>query len=787
MSTPPTPTAVHHFTDDEEEPRITEFHANSTPFPTIKLGAEYKSKGYITRTVFMGGNIKFAIEDVVVQPVSSARNSKYGVEYITISLPNNFINHLIQSTGSKIRHPTTKAGSTWFNVQIVADFGGCSMGESEIKVPMDVFRPGDGVGLVTRMLFNAYTSHHEDGGPSYIRFRLHDAEIMAFVNVSLPFPVRGAKTPTRLSPRKRSNYKTLYQFFERPTIAGETEQDETNTIKEEIFHQRSSSYRFNRLSKLTETRVMPSKQAYQCFDGDAPPRAEQEIWDGRAGTDLKRRRKNRNFASGASRCYLKTHQIRPDIANGDDLPKTTMVNLARPSTLRVHKSSLASATALLVLPAWRLGPHSSPSSVILLGPCVVVASATTTPLHAPLLPDTLPDTSSAAKSNTNTTTTSQPDSSSRHSSFLGLEIRRSKRKSFNSRIEVLPVACPPIPEWALQQRAGVIDKLTRQQVTARKGRLQTANANLGVRKRDSLHVPEDSTTQVDAWVSCFHRRLVVRHRPPRLGGELLHLRPTTPRPSSPTFDGSWLTTNTHNTTPKFSRLGFSSSGVALPVSAREHKRVTKASSSASIRSSFTLSSSSKEQRPSSPTPTVSRSSTSPSQSRNPSSQSRAETSSRSHSSSSNSQRKADPRLLHSPDFSNVYLLDSFPTSNSASEEEKGHIKCFSINSRLARMKSLKSLRAKGAKSSGDMRKTAMPNKGSADLAMMPKPGFYTEEGVRKAASVGDLGRGYTPTYGASVSSAQAAHPYAMKSAGTEQKQKMDASSQQKKGYDEAAI
>ncbi|TFK31311.1 hypothetical protein BDQ12DRAFT_694337 [Crucibulum laeve] len=511
----------------------------------------------------------------------------------------------------------------------------------------------------------------------------------------------------------------------------------------------------------------------------------------------------------------------------------------------------------------------------------------------------LPDASSTTNSNTNTTTTSQPDSPSRHSFFLGLEIRRSKRKSISSPIEVPPVACPPIPEWALQQRAGAIDKLTRPQATASKSRPQTANANLGVGKRDSLHVPVASGSRTarpksthgypassssSGWTSSSSigwgasvpsvPPLPSFARSPSPSGSSTSLSsskssrpssPTTPRPSSPTSNGSWLTSNTYDTTPKFSRLSLASSGVVLPVSAREHKRVTKASSSASIRSSITVSSSSKEKRPSSPTPTVSRSSTS-------SSQSRTETSSQSRSSSSNSVgERGDhtPSLTRSSSAASSYdedsllapppghasrspsiassdittivedeeeresggvssmgvLSDSNPNSNSTSEEEKGHMKRFSISSGLARMKSLKSLRAKGgAKSSGDLRKTAMPNKGSVDVAMMPKgsvdlgvarvsdesaqagvggvsrstvtpgeenervtvsidivpqPGFYTEEGIRKAASVGDLGRGYTPRHEGHASSAHVMHPNVMKSAGTEQR--MDASSQQKKG------
>ncbi|TFK31189.1 hypothetical protein BDQ12DRAFT_694453 [Crucibulum laeve] len=225
-------TAAPSIKDDVEEPRITMVHAGSTPFPTIELGEEYKSKGYITRTVFVDGNIKFAIEDAVVQPVSSARNSGYGVEFITISLPNNFINYLIQTTESKFYRPITKAGSTWFNLNIVDDFGGfrAIIGGREVKVPMDVLSPGEGVGAVTRMLFNAYTSRPEHGGPSYIRFRLHDAEIMRFVSVSLPsLP----PTPSRLPARKRSNSEDLLNLFERPAFGRVIKQEGTNKIKEE--------------------------------------------------------------------------------------------------------------------------------------------------------------------------------------------------------------------------------------------------------------------------------------------------------------------------------------------------------------------------------------------------------------------------------------------------------------------------------------------------------------------------------------------------------------------------
>ncbi|TFK31129.1 hypothetical protein BDQ12DRAFT_729858 [Crucibulum laeve] len=99
--------------------------------------------------------------------------------------------------------------------------------------------------------------------------------------------------------------------------------------------------------------------------------------------------------------------------------------------------------------------------------------------------------SSTTNSNTNTTTILQPDSPSRHSFFLGLEICRKKRKNISSLIEVPPIVCPPIPKWALQQCMGAINKLTmdKPQMTASMNRLQTANVNLDVGKRDLLHVP----------------------------------------------------------------------------------------------------------------------------------------------------------------------------------------------------------------------------------------------------------------------------------------------------------
>ncbi|TFK31191.1 hypothetical protein BDQ12DRAFT_729783 [Crucibulum laeve] len=217
-----------------EEPAVTIVHASKTPFPTIELGAEYQSREYITKTVFVDGNIKFAIEDAVVQPVSSARNSKYGVKFITISLPNGFINYLTQTTESQFYRPITKAGSTWFNVEIVADFGGfrAIVGGNEIKVPMDVFSPGEGVGIVTRMLFNAYTSRPERGGPSYIRFRLHDAEIMSSVGVNLPsLPVRGVKTPSRLPARKRSASEDLSKASSSQTTGGQSRQGENYKVR----------------------------------------------------------------------------------------------------------------------------------------------------------------------------------------------------------------------------------------------------------------------------------------------------------------------------------------------------------------------------------------------------------------------------------------------------------------------------------------------------------------------------------------------------------------------------
>lgn len=47
---------------------------------------------------------------------------------------------------------------------------------------------------------------------------------------------------------------------------------------------------------------------------------------------------------------------------------------------------------------------------------------------------------------------------------------------------------------------------------------------------------------------------------------------------------SWLTTNTYSTTPRFSRLGLASSNVVMPISAREHSRLSRPSSMASIAS-----------------------------------------------------------------------------------------------------------------------------------------------------------------------------------------------------------
>ncbi|KAF9447273.1 hypothetical protein P691DRAFT_760917 [Macrolepiota fuliginosa MF-IS2] len=52
-------------------------------------------------------------------------------------------------------------------------------------------------------------------------------------------------------------------------------------------------------------------------------------------------------------------------------------------------------------------------------------------------------------------------------------------------------------------------------------------------------------------------------------------------------DNSWLTANTYDTTPKFSRLGLASSGVVLPVSAKEHKRIARQSSELSVKTSAT--------------------------------------------------------------------------------------------------------------------------------------------------------------------------------------------------------
>lgn len=50
-------------------------------------------------------------------------------------------------------------------------------------------------------------------------------------------------------------------------------------------------------------------------------------------------------------------------------------------------------------------------------------------------------------------------------------------------------------------------------------------------------------------------------------------------------DNSWFTANTYDVTPKFSRLGLAASGVVLPVSAKEHKRLSRPSSRSSMSSS----------------------------------------------------------------------------------------------------------------------------------------------------------------------------------------------------------
>ncbi|TFK31232.1 hypothetical protein BDQ12DRAFT_729738 [Crucibulum laeve] len=402
----------------------------------------------------------------------------------------------------------------------------------------------------------------------------------------------------------------------------------------------------------------------------------------------------------------------------------------------------------------------------------------------------LPDASSTTNSNTNTTSTSQPDLPSRQPSFLGLEIRRSKRKSNRSSIQVPPVACLPIPEWALQQRAGAIDKLTmaRPQGTARMNRSQTANANLSVGKRDSLHVPVASGSRTTGPKSThgYPASLLSSGWAPSPNGWGVAVPHVPPLPFfAPSFKFNHRRCGVTG--------GASRSTVAVRKTHLQPDTYIPKSSTSSYQSraetssqSYSLSSNSVGERGDhTPSPTRS-SSAAPSYDEDsglPPSLDHASRSPNITSSDITTIVEAEEEREGGGVSSMGVLSSTNPNSNSASEEEKGHVKRLSISSGLARMKSL---RAKGAKPSGDMRKTAMPNKGSVvDLVMMPKgsvdlgvvrvsdesdqagiggvnrsavvpgeetervtlpidvvpqPKFYTEERVRKAASVGDSWR-----------------------------------------------
>ncbi|KAF8993431.1 hypothetical protein BDQ17DRAFT_1368323 [Cyathus striatus] len=146
-----------------------------------------------------------------------------------------------------------------------------------------------------------------------------------------------------------------------------------------------------------------------------------------------------------------------------------------------------------------------------------------------------------------------PDSPSRFSFFSGLEKRRSKRMSASSSIglEVPPIPSPPVPDWALQHQSAHNDLQRRP---------KSSHADL---ERSKFSKPRPKST---------HGYPI----PNGSGSSLTVPVPPLPRSFSHSpqeaSSSSWMTTNTYDSTPKFSRLGLAASNVVLPVSARERKR-----------------------------------------------------------------------------------------------------------------------------------------------------------------------------------------------------------------------
>ncbi|KAF8994905.1 hypothetical protein BDQ17DRAFT_1430770 [Cyathus striatus] len=280
-----------------------------------------------------------------------------------------------------------------------------------------------------------------------------------------------------------------------------------------------------------------------------------------------------------------------------------------------------------------------------------------------------------------------PDSPSRHSFFLGLEKRRSKCLSVSSPLEVPPVACPPVPEWALQQRSTHIKSQRRP---------RSSHADL---ERNRFTQPRPMST----------------HGYPIPNGSTSSLTvpvPSLPHASSPreSSGGSWLTTNSYDTTPRFSRLGLASSNVVLPVSAREHKRLSKTSSNASIRSTATVTGSRSHNGASSPTPSLSRSSSSSHLSGSTSSPSTPALSLTRSSSASSDESLRAPSIIPGSNTTSNLSLDITTIVEDDEEQvsqlaEPHHIRTFSISSirkgTLSRMTSFRHS-LKGSRSFNDV-------------------------------------------------------------------------------------
>jgi len=141
---------------------------------------------------------------------------------------------------------------------------------------------------------------------------------------------------------------------------------------------------------------------------------------------------------------------------------------------------------------------------------------------------------------------------SKRASFLSLGRNKSKRqKKSRPHTEGPPVPSPPVPEWALQQISPI--HILRTNSTTES---ETSTPTCG--RAQSRHNLVDPTNHL--------------FPPPH----------NLPRASSHDSTENWLTTNTYDTTPRFSRLGLASTNVVLPVSVREHRRLSRASSRMSM-------------------------------------------------------------------------------------------------------------------------------------------------------------------------------------------------------------